>query len=186
VGKSIRQARDYGRKKGVGFCIATNGLSWIVFPVNRRDQVSFESSSCLIFHNIDEILQDDANEFRDILARQSVISGSLDKNLLGTDRDQHEQRRLNNIYDRSFSKINRTSIFPHIEREIITAFNEELLSDNVELLEKCYVQTPERTSSTLGFKCTSPNASKSCGRSRSDQSAQGVNEASSATLSKQL
>lgn len=145
MGKSVRQARDYGRKKGVGFCVATNGLSWIAFPVNRRDQVSFEDSSCLIFHDLDEILQDDAIEFRDAFARQSIISGSLDKSLLGTDRDQHEQRRLNNIYDRSFSKINRTSIFPHIEREIIAAFNEELLSDNTELLEKCYVHTPERT-----------------------------------------
>lgn len=144
VGDPIRQARDYGRKLGVGFCIATNGLTWIAFPVNRRDQVTFEDSSCIVFQDIDNVLND-IDDFVGIFARENVISGSLDKSLLGSATDQNEPRRLNNIYDRSFSKINRTSIFPHIEREIITAFNEELLSDNAEILEKCYVQTPERT-----------------------------------------
>ena len=144
VGNPIRQARDYGRKKSVGFCIATNGFTWIAFPVNRRDQVSFEDSACVIFQDIDSVL-DDIEEFRNSFSRDKVISGSLDRSLLGSEKDQNEPRRLNNIYDRSFSIINRTSIFPYIEREIITAFNEELLSDNVELLEKCYVSTPERT-----------------------------------------
>jgi len=145
AGAAVKQARDYGRRVGVGFCIATNGTSWIVFPVNRRDQVSFEESLAIIFGDIVEILSEDPDEFIAVLGRAAVISGSLDRALLGSERDQNEPRRLNNIYDRSFSRVNRTSVFPFIEREIITAFNEELLSDNVDVLEKCYVQTPERT-----------------------------------------
>lgn len=128
----------------MGFCIATSGLSWVIFPINRRDQASFEDSACVIFHDMDELINS-IEEFRELLSRSSVVARSLDKSLLGSDRDQNEPRRLNNIYDRSFSRINRASIFKYIEREIITAFNEELLSDNPELLEKCYVQTPERT-----------------------------------------
>jgi len=145
VGRPIKQVRDYGRKLGVGFCIATNGLSWVAFPVNRRDQVSFENSACLIFSDFVNSIDDELEEFKALFSRQAVIAGSLDKALLGSERDQNEPRRLNNIYDRSFSKINRSSIFPHIEREIITAFSEELLSDNPDLLERCYVQTAERT-----------------------------------------
>ena len=144
VGNPIRQARDYARKKGVGFCIATNGLTWVAFPVNRRDRVAFEDSACVIFQDLNIVIAD-MDEFVALFSRSQVISGSLDRSLLGSERDQNEPRRLNYIYDRSLSRINRTSIFPHIEREIITAFSEELLSDNVDLLEKCYVQTPERT-----------------------------------------
>lgn len=145
VGQPIRQARDYARKKSVGYCIATNGLSWIAFPINRRDQVSFEDSACVVFPDIDTILGEDLEEFKALFSRQAVVAGSLDRALIGSERDQNEPRRLNNIYDKSFSKINRASIFPHIEREIVTAFNEELLTDNADLLNRCYVQTPERT-----------------------------------------
>lgn len=144
VGKPIRQARDYARRVGVGFCIATNGICWIAFSINRRDQVSFEESACIIFSDIEVALRNDLEEFQAIFSRSAVIGGSLDTSLLGYDRDQNEPRRLNNIYDRSFSRVNRSSIFQHIEREIITAFNEELLTDNLGLLEKCYVDTPER------------------------------------------
>jgi hypothetical protein len=145
AGDAVRQARDYGRKCGVGFCIATNGISWIAFPVNRRDQISFEESQAIVFNDVIQALTDDPDEFIGLFGRSSVIEGSLDKALLGSERDQNEPRRLNNIYDRSFSKVGRSTIFKYIEREIITAFNEELLSDNVEILERCYVQTPERT-----------------------------------------
>lgn len=145
AGDAVRQARDYGRKSGVGFCIATNGITWIAFPVNRRDQVSFEESQAIVFNDIIQALTDDPDEFIGLFGRGAVIEGSLDKALLGSERDQNEPRRLNNIYDRSFSKVGRSTVFKYIEREIITAFNEELLSDNVEILEKCYVQTPERT-----------------------------------------
>lgn len=144
AGQAVRQARDYGRTQGVGFCVATNGISWIIFPVNRRDQVSFEDSTAILFHDILSILSDEPEEFVNLLGRTAVVAGSLDRSLLGYERDQNEPRRLNNIYDKSFSKIARESIFPYIEREIITAFNEELLSSNVEVLEKCYVQTAER------------------------------------------
>jgi len=144
VGNPVRQARDYGRKKGVGFCIATNGMTWVAFPVNRRDQVTFDESTCIVFQDINSLI-DEVDEFKSMFSRHSAISGSLNKHLLGSERDQNEPRRLNNVYDKSFSKINRSSIFPYIEREIITAFNEELLAVNVDLLEKCYVQTPERT-----------------------------------------
>lgn len=144
TGAAICQARDYGRKRGVGFCIATNGVTWIVFPINRRDQVTFEDSLAVIFQDIDDTLRNDPGSFIELLARQAVIAGSLDRELLGSDKDQTDVRRLNQIYDKTFSKVNRKSIFPYIEREIITAFNDDLLSANPELLEKCYVETPER------------------------------------------
>lgn len=144
VGEAVIQARDYARKLSTGFCIATNGITWIVFPVNRRDQINFESSSCIIIHDIISELTADPADTINLLSRQAVIGGSLDRTLLGSDRDQNEPRRLNDIYDRSFSRVNRSSIFPSIEREIVTAFSEDILSENPSLIEKCYVQTPER------------------------------------------
>lgn len=143
-GAAITQAKAYARTLGVGFCVVTNGIDWIIFPINRRDQVSFEKSLAVIFNGIIYSEESESKELWHLLAKEQVISGSLEDELLGSSRDQTEPRRLNNIYDKSFSKVNRTSIFPTIEREIVTAFNDGLLADNPSLLEKCYVQTPER------------------------------------------
>jgi GTPase SAR1 family protein len=144
-GAAINQAKSYARTLGVGFCAVTNGIDWVIFPINRRDGVSFENSLAVIFKSIEYSNSDDLLELSELLSRDRVISGSLEDELLGSSRDQNDVRRLNSIYDKSFSRVNRTSIFPAIEREIVTAFNEGLLADNPDLLEKCYVQTPERT-----------------------------------------
>lgn len=144
VGKAVRQGRDYARKKGVGFAVVTNGDAWIIFPVNRRDNVSFENSYAIIFKNAQIALDSDREEFVALLSRAAIINGALDTALLGGERNQTDTRRLNAIYDRTFSQIKRTSVFSHIEQEIITAFSEELLSDNPEILEKAYVETPDR------------------------------------------
>ncbi len=142
--KAIIQARDYARQKGVAFCAVTNGGSWIVFPVNRHDLVSFEDSACIIFQNADVALRKDFEEFLNTLARSSVIDGSLQRALLGSEINQSDSRRLNEIYDRSFSNISRVSVFSHIEQPLVTAFSEELIADNPEILERAYVTTPDR------------------------------------------
>lgn len=144
LAKAIHQARDYGRKKSVGFCAVTNGDTWILFPVNRRDLVSFEDTFAIIFQSASIALGTDKDEFCNILGRQSVIDGSLEQNLLGGDSNQTDNRRFNRIHDRSFSKINRTTMFSEIEDEIVTAFSEDLISQNPELLEKAYVETADR------------------------------------------
>lgn len=144
LSNAIKQARDYGRTKGVGFCVVTNGDAWIVFPVNRRDMVSFEESACIIFKNAESALSTDSEEFLELLSRESVIDGSLEKSLLGGEKNQTDLRRLNQLYDRSFSRVTRTSVFSYIEQAIVTAFSEELLSDNPEILAKAYVETPDR------------------------------------------
>jgi hypothetical protein len=142
--KAVHQARDYGRKRGVGFCAVTNGDAWIVFPVNRRDLVSFEDTYAIVFPDINSALDEDLEEFLSILSRASVIDGSLERELLGGDNNQLENRRLNKVYDVSFSKISRTTMFSSIEDEIVTAFSEELIAKNPELLEKAYVETSDR------------------------------------------
>lgn len=142
--KAIVQARDYGRKKGVGFCAVTNGDAWIVFAVNRRDLVTFEDTYAVIFPDADVALNVDAEAFRELLAREAVIDGSLEQDLLGGDSNQIENRRLNRVYDHSFSKINRKTMFGSIEDEMVTAFSEELIAENPDLLEKAYVETADR------------------------------------------
>lgn len=140
----IKQARDYGRTKGVGFCICTNGDSWILFPVNRRDLVSFEDSSAIIFSNIKDDIRPNIEEFYGLLSRPSVIDGSLETNLLGSEKNQLETRRLNEIHDHAFGHYERNSVFGYVEDEITAAFSEDLIASNPDLLEKSYVTTPQR------------------------------------------
>jgi hypothetical protein len=142
--KAVIQARDYGRTRGVGFCAVTNGDAWIIFPVNRRDLVSFDDTSAVIFQTAEIALHSDIEDFKGLLSRESVIDGSLEQQLLGGDSNQIENRRLNRIYDKSFSKISRRTMFSSIEDEIVTAFSEDLIAANPELLEKAYVETADR------------------------------------------
>jgi hypothetical protein len=144
TGAAIIQARDYARKLGVPFAVVTNGNAWVAFPATRVDQVSFEESSAIIFGSLKSALQDDYAEFYDLLSRQAVINGSLENELLGRIENQIEDRRLNRFFTTSFSKISRHSLFPLIEDAIATAFTEDVVNADPELLEKCYVKTPER------------------------------------------
>lgn len=144
TGDAITQARDYARKLGIPFAVVTNGNSWIVFPATRVDQVRFQDSSAIVFQSLKSALEDDYAEFHDLLSRDAVISGSLDAELLGRIENQIEDRRLNRYFTTSFSRISRHSLFPLIEDAITVAFSEDIVNGDADLLEKCYVRTPER------------------------------------------
>jgi hypothetical protein len=141
----VRQARDYARKLGLPFAIVTNGNQWILFPATRTDQVSFENSNAIIFNSLRDILEKDHDEFRALLSRESVIKGSLENALLGRIDNQIEERRLNKYYPHGTIRPTRTNLFPLIQSAIEIAFSEEPISEDSDLLEKCYVSTPDRT-----------------------------------------
>jgi hypothetical protein len=144
TGDAITQARDYARKLGVPFAAVTNGSCWIVFPASRVDQVSFSDSAAVIFPSLNSVLENDFAEFYDLLSRQAVISGGLESELLGRLENQIEERRLNRFYTKGFSRLSRQSLFPLIEDAVTTAFSEDIVAEDSVLLEKCYVQTPDR------------------------------------------
>lgn len=144
TGRAIIQARDYARKLAVPFAAITNGSAWVVFPATRVDQVSFENSSAIIFPSIVSALRDDFSDFHELLSRGSVISGSLENDLLGRLENQIEARRLNAFYPSGFSKITRHSLYPLIEESIATAFAQDIIASDQRLLKKLYVQTPDR------------------------------------------
>ena len=144
LGNAIKQARDYGRGRGIPFAVATNGDFWVIFPASRTDQIGFHDSSAILFPNIESALSIDFAEFIDLLSRKAVISGSLERELLGRVENQIEERRLNRYYTTPVSRISRHSLFPLIEDAIATAFAEDIVNADIELLKKCYVRTPER------------------------------------------
>lgn len=144
LGEAIVQARDYARKLGIPFAAVTNGNAWIVFPATRVDQVSFQNSSAIIFDSLKSALEADYSEFVDLLSRTAAIDGNLENELLGRIENQIEDRRLNRFFTKNFSRITRHSLFPHIESAVVTAFSDDIINNAPDLLEKCYVQTPER------------------------------------------
>lgn len=144
TGEAIIQARDYARKLALPFAVVTNGNSWIIFPATRIDQVGFADSSAIIFPNLKSALDTDFAEFTDLLSRDSVINGSLENDLLGRIENQIEDRRLNRFFSSGFSKITRHSLYPLIEDAIVTAFTEDIVNADPDLLAKMYVRTPDR------------------------------------------
>lgn len=126
------------------FAVVTNGNSWIIFPALSTDQVSFKDSSAIVFPSLKSALETDFAEFYDLLSRDAVINGSLENELLGRIENQIEDRRLNRFFPASFSKISRHSLYPLIEDAVVTAFTEDIVNADAELLAKMYVRTPDR------------------------------------------
>lgn len=143
LGAAIVQARDYARKFSIDFAVATNGATWAIFPAQRHDQVRFHESTALVFWTLDDALHDSYQEFFDLLSRDSVISGSLETNLLGRTQNQVENRKLGSFFSTNPRQNLSNPIFPIIEHEVLTAFSDSVVDLDDESFERCYVATPE-------------------------------------------
>lgn len=142
LGSAIIQARDYARKLGIDFAVATNGSVWAIFPAQRHDQVKFQDSTALVFWSLEDALHANYQEFYELLSRSSVISGSLESALLGRAEDQLENRKLNSFF-RSNLVTTQNPVFPVIEDEVMAAFSDSIVDLPEESFERCYVATPE-------------------------------------------
>lgn len=143
LGSAILQARDYARKLSIDFAIATNGAVWAVFPAQRHDQVLFQDSTALIFWSLKDALNENYQEFHDLVSRDSVISGGLEHSLLGKRVNQHESRKLRVFFSSNSRASLINPMFPLIESEVMTAFSDSIVELNDETFEHCYVATPE-------------------------------------------
>jgi hypothetical protein len=144
TGATILQAREYCRRKSIAFAVVTNGAQWVIFPAVRIDQVPFADSSAIIFPTLVSALRDDYSEFVHLLCRDDVIAGSLETELLGRSEDQLGQRRLKTFFTNRGVAPARNPLYPLIEHAVITAFTDSIVDNSPDLLEKCYVHTPER------------------------------------------
>lgn len=144
LGDAIIQARDYGRSKSIPFAVATNGYQWIVFPASRADQVEFGKSSAIVFSSLETALGSELDYFLSLLSRDGVVDGFLERELLGRNEDQLEERRLRNIVQREAHRP-LNPIYHLIENEVVDAFADNIAGRSKEFLELCYVPTPDRT-----------------------------------------
>lgn len=143
LGDAIIQARDYARKLGVDFAAVTNGDAWIIFPAQRHDQVAFNESFALVFPNLISVLRDNYQDFVELLSRDAVVDGSLELSLIGRYENQFGSRKLRNAFAATHRTAPRNPVFPLIEEAVVTAFSDSIEQLEGELLEKCYVSTPE-------------------------------------------
>jgi len=143
LGEAIVQARDYARKFSIDFAVATNGSTWAIFPAQRHDQIKFNDSTALVFWSLNDALNENYQEFYDLLSRSSVISGSLETTLLGRAENQIENRKLGSFFSTNARANLSNPIFPIIENEVITAFSDSIVDLDFDSFERCYVATPE-------------------------------------------
>lgn len=143
LGEAIIQARDYARKLGIDYAVATNGSIWAIFPAQRHDQVKFNDSTAQVFWSLQDALNDSYQEFYDLLARNSVISGSLEANLLGRVGNQIENRKLRNFFSTNARGTRHNPIFPLIDEQVRTAFSDSIVLLDRDSFERCYVSAPE-------------------------------------------
>lgn len=144
VGEAIIQARDYCRSLSIDFAVVTNGRSWVIFPAQRHDQVSFQDSTAIIFPDIETALTTDFQEFTDLLSRDSVINGSLEGALIGRQENQLSSRTLGHLIGSSGRTPRRNPIYPLIQPGIEVAFSDAISELDGDMLERSYVTTGER------------------------------------------
>lgn len=144
TGQAIRQALEYARKKSIPFAVVTNGDCWVIFPGARADLIPFAQSSAIVFPSLKSALADNFDEFFAILSREAVINGSLERQILRRPTDQIEIRRLNRVFPGYISFVRRNSVYPLIENAINHSFTDNIVEDSVDLLEKCYVNAPNK------------------------------------------
>lgn len=143
LGDAIIQARDYARKFGIDYAVATNGAIWAIFPAQRHDQVKFNDSTAQVFWSLQDALNESYQEFYDLLSRSSVISGSLESTLLGRVGNQIDNRKLGSFFSTNARGTRYNPIFPLIEHEVKAAFSDSITSLNSNSFERCYVAIPE-------------------------------------------
>lgn len=143
-GDAIIQARDYCRKKSIPYAVITNGTQWIIFPAIRVDQIEFSSSCAIIFDSPECFLGNEYDHFYSLLSRNGVIDGNLELDLIGRNADQIEERRLKAFF-KSTSTVPANPIYPLIENAIVTSFTDSIVDGDINILDKCYVKTPDRT-----------------------------------------
>ena len=143
IGEAIKQARFYCLKKSAQFAVVTNGDAWIVFPAIRTDGVEFEETQARIFRNLEDIGKRFV-EFWELLSRQRVIEGNLEKELLQKDRDTPVRRPLSLLRDPDL-RLGRNTLFQHLSVAVEKVLTDQGLLDDAEALSFCYVRNTERT-----------------------------------------
>ena len=142
VGEAIKQARDYARKLSIPYAVATNGVSWIVFPAIRTDRVPFDKSRAILFRSMADI-RERFVEFWELLSRKRVIEGSLDSFFFPPEKEPINRRLVSMLRDTAY-RIGRNRVYDHIEPAITVALSDESLIDDPNALENCYVKSAER------------------------------------------
>lgn len=143
VGDAIRQARSYCIAKSAQFAVVTNGSAWIVFPAFRTDGVPLEDTQAVIFRSLEDI-QERFVEFWELLSRQRVIEGSLSSHFFSLRTLEQSRRPITLLNDATF-KVGRNSLYPYIEKAVVSVFTDDGLLSDSRALEYCYVTAAERT-----------------------------------------
>lgn len=143
IGDAIRQARQYCQTKSAPFAVVTNGDAWIVFPAVRTDGIEFNDTQARIFRSLDDI-ETRFVEFWELLSRQRVIEGNLEKELLQADRDVPIRRALTQLRDPD-ARLGRNTLYPHLSSAVEKVLTDQGLLTDADALSFCYVRNTERT-----------------------------------------
>lgn len=143
LGEAINQVRYYCQLKASQFAVVTNGSAWIIFPAVRTDGIEFSDTQARIFRNLDDI-NGRFVEFWELLSRQRVIEGNLEKELLQLREHTVVRRGLSLLQDPNV-RIARNTLYPHLSVAIEKVLTDDGLSQDPEAMDFCYVRNTERT-----------------------------------------
>ena len=143
IGEAIQQARKYCQTKSAPFAAVTNGNAWVVFPAVRTDGIEFAESQARIFRSLEDI-DNRFVEFWELLSRQRVIEGNLEKELLQNEKTTAIRRMLSLLRDPD-ARLGRNTLYSHLSSAIDKVLTDQGLLEDPDALSFCYVRNTERT-----------------------------------------
>lgn len=136
--EAIEQAQRYCVEKAVRYAVVTNGYAWIIFRALRED-IPWREGSATVYSSASTI-KSNFSSFWNLLSYDAITSGKLEAAFSGTPpvarRLQRPLDGLRNANQLLVRNRLHTQLNPLIER----IFGDIAESDQIEILERCYVR----------------------------------------------
>lgn len=139
IKEAILQVRDYCSEQGIRFAVATNGYSWIVFRAIRED-MPWREGQAIAFPSLEHI-REHFTDFWNLLAYESVSSGSLDTEFGSQLRIQRKLHRVTGVLWNADLPLQRNRLHLQLHPLITAVFEDIADQAQIEVLQSCYVHS---------------------------------------------
>lgn len=150
INEALSQAQAYCSETGCQFAVITNGHQWIFFTAFEKGKKR-ENLKCYIISSIEEI-KNNYTEIYNLLSYNKIArENSLEKLLLKKSYDHlPKYNPKNNIKNYDY-EIRNNRLSSKI-RPIVKHFFDSIPHDQIEFMQKCYVNPKQFSENYLGFK----------------------------------
>jgi hypothetical protein len=136
----VFQVVEYCRNWSTQFAVLTNGTTYIVFAGCRTDGKKLEQGDAIVFDILHDAFQFPA--LAELLCREAVASGSLERELLG-DRQTPKAKSVLQMLDDPDAPVPPNPLADMLDPILTQVFADAVDDQSDEVIQHCYVKPAE-------------------------------------------